>query len=542
MLQSFCEYVLSKDPDILFSLNQHSRRTTPLDYLFMKIRKIGLDLQLGRDKKIDVVNQLQGRVFLSSKTFDDDLDLVGLIERARFAFLPLSLAARFGVSRLIYSRNCYELIQRGFVIPHSNNNNERIRTLDEIIAKDKGGMIFSPRVGLHENVVVLDYENEYANLILKHNLSYETITSSKDGRIMLNTNDKAALLPTVLKRVLKGRILFKNLQKTLAINTDEWLWCEQRIVALKDILVSLYGTTGSFWNRFANVATFEKINRLSREVLIKTKDIVQGMGFELVYADTDSVFLKKIGASLEDFEYVKEILIRETGLPISLENYYKFLMLLPLEADEKMEALKHYFGMTHTNELIARGIEIRRQDAPNFIKEFQTELLYTLFDCKDSAEVISKGYENALLLVTKTIDKVMTGEIPLKDLVVSKMLRQDLIRYRSLFPHVSAALQLTESGKSLTRGDIIQYIYTEAAHKNPLRRVMPIDLISEEHDYDKEKYREMLLEAAETILGYFGFDRTIYRDTIKKKNRKWWYELSQERRKDIEIERDVHGG
>jgi DNA polymerase elongation subunit (family B) len=34
-------------------------------------------------------------------------------------------------------------------------------------------MIFSPQIGLHENVVVQDYENEYANLILRHNLSYE---------------------------------------------------------------------------------------------------------------------------------------------------------------------------------------------------------------------------------------------------------------------------------------------------------------------------------------------------------------------------------
>ncbi|MGB7953873.1 MAG: DNA polymerase domain-containing protein [Candidatus Nitrosopolaris sp.] len=142
-------------------------------------------------------------------------------------------------------------------------------------------------------------------------------------------------------------------------------------------------------------------------------------------------------------------------------------------------ALKHYFGITQSTELIARGIEIRRHDAPNFIKEFQTELLYTLFGCKDSAEVLSKGYENANLLVTKTIDRVMTGEIQIKDLVVSKMLRQDLTTYRSLFPHVSAALQLTETGLSLVRGDIIQYIYTEAAHKNPLRRVTPMDLINE---------------------------------------------------------------
>ena len=74
-------------------------------------------------------------------------------------------------------------------------------------------------------------------------------------------------------------------------------------------------------------------------------------------------------------------------------------MLLPLEANEKMEALKHYFGITQDNELTARGIQIRRHDVPNFIKEFQTELLYALFDYKDSAEVMSKGYENAFLLI-----------------------------------------------------------------------------------------------------------------------------------------------
>jgi DNA polymerase elongation subunit (family B) len=169
-----------------------------------------------------------------------------------------------------------------------------------------------------------------------------------------------------------------------------------------------------------------------------------------------SVFLKKRDATFDDFVSVKDILAREIGLPITLETCYKFLVLLPLEADEKLEALKHYYGITYTNELVVRGIEARRHDAPNFIKDFQSELLYTLFDCKDSAEIVSRGYDNALLLVTRTIDKVMTGELELNDLVVSKILRQDLYRYRSLFPHDSAALQLTEAGVPLTREDTIQ--------------------------------------------------------------------------------------
>ncbi|PWU81200.1 MAG: hypothetical protein DLM72_08255 [Candidatus Nitrosopolaris wilkensis] len=52
--------------------------------------------------------------------------------------------------------------------------------------------------------------------------------------------------------------------------------------------------------------------------------------------------------------------------------------------------------------------------------------------------------------------------------------------------------------------------------------------------YDKEKYREMLLEAAELILGYFAFERSICGDAIRKKNTKWWYKLREKRRKDIE--------
>jgi DNA polymerase elongation subunit (family B) len=107
---------------------------------------------------------------------------------------------------------------------------------------------------------------------------------------------------------------------------------------------------------------------LARDVLIKTKDIVQEHGFDLLYADTDAVFLRKDGALLEEYENITKILSKEIGIPISIEQYYKFLVLLPLEASERMEALKHYFGMTQSGEIIAKGIEIRRHDASNFIK------------------------------------------------------------------------------------------------------------------------------------------------------------------------------
>ncbi|HET7391449.1 MAG TPA: DNA polymerase domain-containing protein [Nitrososphaeraceae archaeon] len=570
ILQEFSDYILAKDPDIIICMGDYDNNNTVLRYMFARARKIGFNLQLGREavddgndddsdiQKSPLTHRIKGRICISSRyrhtTYFDQYGLAGLIERARFGFLPLGMAARYGINRLIDSRNCDELIQRDFVIPNnygiSSNNHEHIRTIEQIVSRDKGGMIISPQIGLHENVVVLDYDSEYANLIVNHNLSYETVTLEGGKGIIVQQqkeqqpNKQKGLLPTIVERFLKRRLYFKMLLKRLPKESMEYVWCDQRVNSLKNILVCLYGSTGSLWNRYGNVLAFEEINKMSRDILIKTKDIVQGFGYELVYADTDSVFIKKKDSTAKDYKQLIDTLSKETGLSISVDYHYKFLVLLPLEADEKIEVLKHYFGITYEDELVVRGIEVRRHDTPNFIKQFQTQLLYTLFDCKDSSEVIGKGYQDALLLVTQAIDKIMIGEgITQQDLVISKLLRQDIEKYKSLFPHVSAAIQLiNDTGNRPLKGDTIEYIYANSQHNNPLCRVVPIDNIQEEaktipnNNYDKQKYREMILDAAETILGLFGFDRTVYSNIKKKGRRKWYDELREERAKDLQTE------
>jgi hypothetical protein len=57
-------------------------------------------------------------------------------------------------------------------------------------------------------------------------------------------------------------------------------------------------------------------------------------------------------------------------------------------------------------------------------------------------------------------------------------------------------------------------------HNNPLHRVAPIENLNSLPPYDKEKYKEMILDAAETVLGFFGFDRTAHGAGSFKKNRK----------------------
>jgi DNA polymerase elongation subunit (family B) len=85
----------------------------------------------------------------------------------------------------------------------------------------------------------------------------------------------------------------------------------------------------------------------------------------------------------------------------------------------------------------------------------------------------------------------MTGNIELRDLVVSKFLGQGLDKYKLLDTHVSAAIQLAIKGKSTPVGEGVEYVFTNARHTNPLNRVMPIELIKDRRqdlEYDKEKY------------------------------------------------------
>jgi hypothetical protein len=69
-----------------------------------------------------------------------------------------------------------------------------------------------------------------------------------------------------------------------------------------------------------------------------------------------------------------------------------------------------------------------------------------------------------------------------------------------------------------------------------LCRVVPIENIASLPPYDKEKYTEMTLDAAETVLGYFGFNRTIYSNSKRNGRKKWYEELREQRVRDIEIE------
>ncbi|MCW4041437.1 MAG: hypothetical protein NWE83_11895 [Candidatus Bathyarchaeota archaeon] len=506
VLEKFATILETVNPDILVC----PTFSQTITQLTMRSRQLHLHLPLHRHipnvpETDSHVHQVPGRVGVNYHDFHS-YGLAGLVERARFSVLPLGIAAQWSANRVIDSRNCFELAQRGYVIPKNKGWYEYIRRIDNMIDRDRGGIILAPQIGqVHANVAELDFESQYPHLIVSHGLSYETVTP--DG-VDATT---APLLAHVTKGTLDRRLWFKRLRQRHPRNSVEWQWCEQRQLALKMILVCLYGTSGCCWNRFGNVLCFEEINHRSRKVVVQTKNLAQRHGFEVIYADTDSLFVKKPTATRADYEALSQIISRHIGLPIALDHHYKFLLLLPLESDPLgvMDAQKRYFGLLTDGQLVTRGIEIRRHDCPRFIKTFQTQLIRHLFEVNTVDTVKQEGLQNALSYIHQTLNAITRQEIAPEELIISKILRKPLTTYTQQSPHVAAARNLVQQGQHISDGDVIDFIYVNARHSNPLRRVIPTDLCEIPY-YDAEKYQDLILDAAETVLATFGFARHLF--------------------------------
>lgn len=61
-------------------------------------------------------------------------------------------------------------------------------------------MVVYTQIGLHEDVLTLDFDNEYANLIVNRNSSYETVGGEQGKDYLLQW----------VERFLKRRLYFKK--------------------------------------------------------------------------------------------------------------------------------------------------------------------------------------------------------------------------------------------------------------------------------------------------------------------------------------------
>jgi len=479
----FVNYLHLKDPDILACTGKDLFDLIKFTQVH-KLEKFGIIS--GNGFKL-----WRGRIHLPLRTYLS-IGLAGISERVWYTRESTKISASWGSGRAIESRQCYEARSNHILIPRSGDF-QPIMTLNELIKLDQGGLIFTPDIGIHENVAVLDFDSMFPSLMVSRNLSYETIRDrTNEGFLVDFTHD-----------TLNRRLFFKKRRCSLNPDSDEYAWCDGRQGALKSILFCTYGYSGCWANRFGNFDTFMEINRIARNILVQSMNVARNSGFKTLYGNNDSLFLHKENAVREDYESLSEEISEKVSLPMSLNYHFRYLVLLPQKNDQDIGAANRYYGRTYEGKYIHRGIELRRRNTPPFVARVQTDIIKTLLE-KDSLDKIrNEGVREALHIIDKACRRIQQRQVPLIELGISTFLRKKPEDYKARLPHVTAAEALKIGRMPVKEKTMISYVFVDANHSNAFRRVRPSRF---GQSYDIDKYKELIRDAGKSVLRPFEVD------------------------------------
>ncbi|MEQ8820243.1 MAG: DNA polymerase domain-containing protein [Sumerlaeia bacterium] len=534
ILEAFQAALDDADPDVLMTA-QGDAFLIPL--LLSMARRMRFDLRLGRESAAEErpirtegrtyfsygrvlyqapEHQLLGRWHLdranSFAIAHNGLD--GLAETVRLSRIPPQRAARRSIGTGITSIQLDMAYREGYLIPWKKTQPEAWKSARQLLTSDRGGLVYAPDPGFHENVVELDYMSMYPSIMAWRNVSPETVncdccsnrTVPEIGYTICER--RAGLVSRSLAPIIEKRQGFKKLRKAAKENGDKETYdrYHARQDALKWMLVCCFGYLGYRNARFGRIEAHEAVSAYSREGLLVAREVAEAHGWSVLHANVDSVWLKKPGFRDEEIPSLCDAINEASGLTISLEGIYKWVVFLPSRQVQDRPVPTRYFGAFRHGELKYRGIECRRGDLPMFVKKAQLELLHRLAEAEDEKDYIAMCEE-----LNDQIDEweqqLWRREIPQEDLVMQQSLSQDPEEYRGNGLQALAARQSMAAGLNLHAGESLRYLITSAGDPDRSRRVRLEPLWDFDTTYDPAAYVKLLRRAMNTLLWPTGHQR-----------------------------------
>lgn len=424
----------------------------------------------------------------------------GLFEIARIARVPVQRAARCTIGTSLSSMQMAWAWEHGVLIPADKQQAEDFRPATDLLAADKGGLVFSPLLGWHRGVAEFDFTSMYPEMMVRKNISPETVNCACcEGEPVPETGHRLCtrrrgLVPSVLEPILRKRARYKALAK--AGGADAALY-KQRAAAHKWCLVTCFGYLGFKNARFGKIEAHECVTAWGREVLLRAKEAVERRGYRLLHALVDSVWIAVPPGA--DLEALRRDIESEAGCPLALEGVYKWIRYCPSRRDGLIGVPGRYFGAFTDGTLKARGIALRRRDTPGLLKSMQSEMLARL------AAVPPGGDLQALVpglldIVAEHRQRLEDGRVSAEDLAIAFHLSRAPQDYVHDTASSLAAKQLAAAGVTLRPGETVRYVITSA--KDPVKdwRSRPLALMEHGLEYDAGKYLELLERAAWELL------------------------------------------
>jgi len=362
-----------------------------------------------------------------------------------------------------------------------------------------GAVVLAPKPGVHDKIAVLDFKAMYPNIMITQNVSPDTYVPLSEPEPKGGVNvapevnhrfrkEPLGFYKEALSNLIATRDQVRPKLSKLDSKSSEYRVLDARQKAVKVITNAAYGYTGWIGARWYIKPVAEAATAWGRHIILNTVDAAKKIGLQIVYSDTDSVFVNHDQGKIEKLS--KEI-GRELGLGIKPDKVYTRILFT--------EAKKKYCGLLPDGRLDIVGLEVVRGDWAACAKNVQERVLEMVL--KEHSPGV--GARKAAEYVRGYVKDVRLKKVSYRDLIIWKTLTKPAEEYAVRAPHVEAAKLLLKEGYDLSMGDKIGYVITVGAGKL-YEKAKPYVLASYD-EVDTEYYvTNQVLPATSRILTMFN--------------------------------------
>ncbi|MGI0036828.1 MAG: DNA polymerase domain-containing protein, partial [Nitrososphaera sp.] len=359
-----------------------------------------------------------------------------------------------------------------------------------------------------EHVAEIDFASMYPALMVAYNISPETVNCAccpagavpEAGYSLCERRE--GLVPRVLRPLLDKRLRYKALKKASEGETRRRYDLLQ--AALRWCLLVSFGYLGYKNARWGQIMAHESVTSLGREMLLRARTIAEAYGFRVIHAIVDSIYLQKPGLSVAELEALCREIEEATKIPIAVEGIYRWIVFCPSREAPALTVPNRFYGVFQHGEQKVRGLELRRHDTAPRIATAQQEMLDCLTRAESAAEFMARVPE-ALEILRRHVEAIRGGRVPLEDLAITRTLSKEPMQYVREDVGAIAAKTLARAGVELHPGQQIDYLILDRKAKAKGDRARPAVLLTGDESYDTKTYEELLLRAADTLLGPVGW-------------------------------------
>ncbi|MHA1684472.1 MAG: DNA polymerase domain-containing protein [Promethearchaeota archaeon] len=460
---------------------------------------------------------LSGRLHVDTSIYGSihfqDGNIPGLLEVSRISAVPLQRLNRITIGGALQSIQFMLAHERGILIPHVKRSAETFKTANNLLLADRGGHIFEPSTGIFDNVLSLDFTSMYPMIMVKYNVSPETINckccgpagNAIPGLDYHVCTKRRGLIPESIALPLFKRIAYKHHARQLG--SERGRRFELMQAALKWILVVSFGYLGFRNARFGRVEAHQAVCAYSREMLLRSARVVREHGLDVIHGIVDSIWCRHpgddVGVEESEISAICRDIEQETRLPIESEGVFRFVIFLPSVINPNVGTLNRYWGVFRDGKVKVRGIELRRRDSPAIVKLFQREVISILAPAMNKVEFMAR-VPLARRVHEKYMDLIDHGEVDHELFAVEMQVSRAPGDYKVSNYQAIASKQLQRRGVTVTPGQSVKFVITSASSKIPNDRVMAWDIFTESNARpDKSKYKELVTRAFKNM---FPFD------------------------------------